>query len=584
MGPGRNCLTASGILAALFLSQAAVAQTGGRVVKVEGETVTVEADPPVWAAPGDRLEIYFRIQGVESDFEIAVAQATEMQGGLVIAKVTEEKGRPAPHQLVRIFATGTGPPAGGMPSGKAPLSAVEQLHGHTGMISSVAFAEDGGKIWTTAEDLRQWDPATGEVLRRFEFTGNPPLCFSATPDGRLAAAGLDDHSIQLWDLESGRVLKTLRGHTSWISATAISPDGKRILSGAGEVVLEESPSNPAGAAVTVRRDCTVRLWDAGSGTELLKLSGHLGTVRSVAFSPDGRFALSASTDRTTRLWDLESGQQIGQLIEPRPLGMLAVAFSPDGGRCLTASGGYPEVEEDPQPFSSEDLSIGNSGAAEAVSEAGFALRLWDLGSGRHLRTLIGHTREAEAIAFLPDGKHVLSGSYDRTVRLWDAESGLELRQFTGHEMSVQRVAVSGDGRYGISGDTAGTVRIWPLGLSATAGGPPVAPAHDPVPPSGGWLGAMIGELDAGQAEQMGLGQSSAVQVLAVEPDSPADLFGLKKLDVITGVDGSPVADSQAAIAAVARKGPGEVMTLDVTRGGLPQRLQIKLGRRPDGKL
>src|SRR5262249_23583109 len=70
--------------------------------------------------------------------------------------------------------------------------------------------------------------------------------------------------------------QTLRGHTSWVTSVAFSPDGKRLASGA--------------------HDNTVKVWDAATGQEILSLNGHTGRVTSVAFSPDGKRLASVATD------------------------------------------------------------------------------------------------------------------------------------------------------------------------------------------------------------------------------------------------------------------------------------------------
>src|SRR4051812_47967071 len=84
---------------------------------------------------------------------------------------------------------------------------------------------------------------------------------------------------------SGRKLRRFAGHTGRVLSVAFSPDGKRALSGSA--------------------DHTLKLWELDSGRQLRTFSGHAGEVRSVAFSPDGKRALSGSADHTLKLWDLD---------------------------------------------------------------------------------------------------------------------------------------------------------------------------------------------------------------------------------------------------------------------------------------
>ena len=105
---------------------------------------------------------------------------------------------------------------------------------------------------------------------------------SFSPDGRRIVSG-GDRTIRIWDAESGQELLKLEGHSSSVYSVSFSPDGRRIVSGS--------------------YDNTIRIWDAESGQELLKLEGHSGSVPSVSFSPDGRRIVSGSGDRTIRIWD-----------------------------------------------------------------------------------------------------------------------------------------------------------------------------------------------------------------------------------------------------------------------------------------
>ena len=99
--------------------------------------------------------------------------------------------------------------------------------------------------------------------------------------------GLDDKTVRLWEVESGRCLRVLEGHTVSVWSVAWSPDGRHALSGS--------------------EDKTVRLWEVASGRCLRVLEGHTASVWSVAWSPDGQHALSGAEDKTVRLWEVGAG-------------------------------------------------------------------------------------------------------------------------------------------------------------------------------------------------------------------------------------------------------------------------------------
>jgi len=251
--------------------------------------------------------------------------------------------------------------------------------------------------------VRLWDIESGRALRTLEGHGKGVLSVAFSPDGETLASGSGDETVHLWDVESGRALRTLEGHGNRVRSVAFSPDGQLLASGSD--------------------DETVRLWNVESGRALRTLEGHAKVVLSVAFSPDGQLLASGSGD--VRLWNVESGHALRTLESHRFV--RSVAFSPDGQ--FLASGGHDET-----------------------------VRLWNVESGRALRTLEGHRHQVLSVAFSPDGRFLATGG-DNTVRLWDVESGPALWTNEGHGAGVLSVAFSPDGRFLATGGD-NTVRLW----------------------------------------------------------------------------------------------------------------------------
>jgi serine/threonine protein kinase len=209
------------------------------------------------------------------------------------------------------------------------------------------------------------------------------------------------------------------GHLGTVSSVAFSPDGRQALSGGGGDFLDAR-------AVGVG-DFTVRLWDINSGAEVRRFKGHASAITSVAFSPTGNYALTALRG-IINVWDPQSGRFIRKLPMKRRL-VLSAVFSPDGQHIV-------------------------SGSEDRV------LRLWDVASGKRLVRFTGHGGSITSVAFLGKGERILSGSLDRTVRLWNPKTGLEINRFTGHTLGLLSVASSPDGRYLLSGGLDNTARLW----------------------------------------------------------------------------------------------------------------------------
>ncbi|KAF7339132.1 WD40 repeat-like protein [Mycena venus] len=252
-----------------------------------------------------------------------------------------------------------------------------------------------------------------------------------------------------------RLQKLIRGHTDSVRSVAYSPDGRRIASGSS--------------------DTTVCIWDSETGALLGQpLTGHTNLVLSVTFSPDGKRIASGSSDNTVRIWDSETGALLGQPLTGHIHKVFSVTFSPDGRWIVSGSSDDTVRIWDSETSSLLcQLAMGHTDSVQSVAFSPDGRQItsgspnkttciWDSETDDLLGPLLsGHRSLALSVAFSPDGRRIASGLSDNTVCIWDSETGTLLGQpLTGHTNSVLSVAFSPDGRRIASGSSDDTVRIW----------------------------------------------------------------------------------------------------------------------------
>ena len=238
-----------------------------------------------------------------------------------------------------------------------------------------------------------------------------PLIF--TKDGK-GIIGFDSKSesnyIRIWNVETGKVERNIRVFSRSTNVSpgniAISPDGTMLI----------TENNHSGKGV-------VLLWDIASGA-YRECTGHTKQINALAFSPDGKYFVSASVDKTIKKWSAETGQEI-QSIEC-DLGN-DVAFSPDLRQVVTAT-------------------------------SGSNIRILDTANGKPIRTISGR---AIKLTYSPDGSKIAAFDNNR-IRIIDAQSGRELFTLTGHDTYTRiYMLFSPDGTRLISTDLRYTF-IWNL--------------------------------------------------------------------------------------------------------------------------
>lgn len=248
------------------------------------------------------------------------------------------------------------------------------------------------------------------------------------------------------------------GHESDVNSVAFSTDGRM--------------------AVTASADKTVILWDVATGEILHRLEGHHAAVESAAFSPDGQMLVSGGRDRALILWNTTTGTVIREF---EGSAAMSVAFSPDGKTILAGltSGGLAlwDVASGQMiqhfighRFAVNSVAFSPDGKTAVAGSGGEGiptqpeLILWDVTTGEALRRFSGHIQQIQSVAFSPDGHSIVSaaGGQDggHELILWDVQTGEEIRRFWGHQLQIWSVAFSPDGQRILSGSQDNTMILW----------------------------------------------------------------------------------------------------------------------------
>ncbi|MEH1796868.1 WD40 repeat domain-containing protein [Nostoc sp.] len=282
--------------------------------------------------------------------------------------------------------------------------------GHKHRIVSAAISYNWQTIisYSTDKFIVKWNLNTGQKLGKYQETCETDFSLLITEDGQNFIT-ISDHIVNTWDLHTGQIVDTfsVAGHLGSISSLALSPDGLTIYSCGG--------SAP-----------TIKLWDSRTGEKISTLYGHSSSVNCVVASQDGSIFMSASSDKTIKIWDVKNSQEISTLVG-------------HSNRILS-------------------LDISFDGKILASGDVDGNIKVWNLETEEEIYTLqqkaYSNTvrRGVYRLAISPDGKKLVSCTkrHNRLLQVWNLETKEEIYALIG--IPVEYIKISPNGQYLISGD------------------------------------------------------------------------------------------------------------------------------------
>jgi WD40 repeat protein/serine/threonine protein kinase len=325
----------------------------------------------------------------------------------------------------------------------ARLEKAATLRGHREGVCAVAFSPDGRLLVSASkradppgDDTILWRVGSWEKVRGIPCRASEPNNLLFSHDGRrlILHYGCGYDPYDTWDLMTGQPSPSEFDPTWYVSNAVFSPDGKRLVSvdSGGEVifvdrrkrlVLGRSPAHqdngratawsPDGRLVATGAE-NVILWDAVTMRKIATLE-HSSVVWGLAFSPDSHWLVSTHGDGAMLVWDMVE-RRLAASFNEHSSQVGAVAFAPDGKRVASAS---------------EDRTV----------------IVWDAATGRKEMTLAGHNTRVTGVAFAPGGDWLASADRDRNVIIWDLAERRPRLGFDLTQAETHCLVVSPNGRW-----------------------------------------------------------------------------------------------------------------------------------------
>lgn len=333
------------------------------------------------------------------------------------------------------------------------------ITGHGSTILCSAFApHTSSRAVTGSGDntARIWDCETNTPMHILKGHFNWVLCVSWSPDGEFIATGSMDNTIRLWESEKGKPYgDALRGHTKWISSLSWEP-----------IHLVKLGDKPRLASAS--KDGTIKIWDITRRVCILTLSGHTSTVSCIRWGGQG-ILYSGSHDCTIRCWDMNADGKCINVLKSHSHWVNHLSLSTDTALRVGAFDHTSINLKTPEDMRAtalknyEKVAKRNGTIEEFIVTCSddFTMYLWNpVRSIKPITRMTGHQKLVNHVAFSPDGRYIVSASFDNSIKLWYGHDGKFISTFRGHVSSVYQVAWSSDSRLLVSCSKDTTLKVW----------------------------------------------------------------------------------------------------------------------------
>ncbi|KAF7725610.1 hypothetical protein EC973_009488 [Apophysomyces ossiformis] len=321
------------------------------------------------------------------------------------------------------------------------------IKGHNAGVTCLQLCDAQNIFITGSSDKTAivWDLGTGEMIRTLK--GHARSIQTLQFDGTKLVTGSMDHTLRIWNYHTGKCIRTLEGHTAGVMHLHFN---SQILA--------------SGSA-----DHTIRVWNFAAG-ECYTLTGHIDAVNHVRIQQHSNFLVSSSDDRTIRVWDLES-RTCNRVLQGH-LGSVQTAVPSMPGFLHQFNNGTPETKLIPAAYATEPTERNNEddgGCTRSSTPVVISgsldntIKVWSLESGTCLRTLFGHTHGISVLEY--DKLRLVSGSRDGNITIWDIESGLPMHSMQAHSSAILAAALS-DTKL-VSASAEGDIRICDFGVKSS---------------------------------------------------------------------------------------------------------------------